>query len=492
MDTYAQKIRYSVNKGGIQVPDGLMVTSDRLNFITDQTFNLVYNYALNEDWTFDGVLGTNLRREKRDQSVVSSSEQFVTGLLTHDNFISHESFSFITIENTIGAYLTLSAGYKNFLYVNFQGRNDWTSTLEPENRSVFYPSGSVSFIPTEVIPALQNNNMVNYLKLRIGYGTSAGYPDPYATRNILASDANQFVTADGKVINTNSVSNVFGNPDLRPEKHKELEIGVEGKFFKNRVGIDFSFYDKESTELIIPLPLDPATGGTSSTLNTAKLDNVGFEIGFNLRPIVTKDFGWDFAINFTKNRNRVLFIADGNDQVNYAGLSFLGNFAMAPIPVSEAADADQRNLAFATQSGDNYYFPYGAMQGARILRTDDGTPILGGDGLYQADPNQGVIGDPNADFDMNFINTFSFKGIAFRVQFDWQQGGDIWGSTASTLTARGIAGETGFDRFVPVVVNGVLDNGDGTYRPNDIQVSANNAYWRNTGVWYDENSRQYQ
>jgi len=77
--------------------------------------------------------------------------------------------------------------------------------------------------------------------------------------------------------------------------------------------------------------------------------------------------------------------------------------------------------------------------------------------------------------------------LSLRAQFDWQQGGDIWGSTASTLTARGIAGETDFDRFIPVIVNGLKENADGTLVPNDIQITSNNAYWANTGVFYDEN-----
>ncbi|MEM9820583.1 MAG: SusC/RagA family TonB-linked outer membrane protein [Bacteroidota bacterium] len=488
LDTYTQQIRYSVNKLGIQLPDGLLITSERLNFITDQVASLIYDYDINDDFNISGVLGANLRRERRDYTIVESTQQLVFGLQTHQNFITHSNSSFTTVENTIGAYLTASLGYKNFLYFNFQGRNDWTSTLEPENRSVFYPSGSVAFIPTEVIPALQNSQMINYLKLRVGYGTSAGYPDPYQTRNILDSRTREFQLGS-RVLNTNSIDNRFGNPDLTHERHQELEIGLEGKFFKNRVGIDFSFYDKESSDLIIDLELDPSTGYTNSTINSARIDNRGFEIGLNIRPLVLDDFVWDFATNFTRNRSRVLAIADGIDQVLIDGLNFLGNFAMAPYdPEDEnAADLDDRSLAFGNESGGVTYFQYGAIQGSRVLRNEDGEPIIGGDGLYQADPVQGVIGDPNPDFDFNFINTFSWKGIALRVQIDWQQGGDIWGSTASTLTSRGIAAETGFDRFVPVVVPGVLDNGDGTFRPNNIQVSANNHYWRDAGVWYDEN-----
>ena len=151
-------------------------------------------------------------------------------------------------------------GYKNFLYFNVQARNDWTSTLEADNRSVFYPSASVSFIPTEAFAGLQNNPVLNYMKLRLGYGTSAGYPNPYQTRSVLGTVTREFISNGGTIINTNTVGDRFGNPDLMAETHTELEFGVEGRFFNNRVGIDLSLYDKNSSDLIIDLDLDPSTG----------------------------------------------------------------------------------------------------------------------------------------------------------------------------------------------------------------------------------------
>lgn len=462
VDSYSQRQQYTVNKGGRQIPDGLMNTTERLNFITDQVANLNYDYYVTDDINLSGIVGINLRREQRDYFGTFSTEQFIFGLNTHNNYVNHVSNSFLRVENTIGAYGTLTAGYKNFLYVTASGRNDWTSTLEQANRSVFYPSVSVSFVPTDLAPSMTNGGYLNYLKIRAGYGTSAGYPNPYQTRNFLGSATNVFISDAAGVINTNTVSNNFGNPDLRPEILTEIELGVEARFLQNKIGLDLSVYDKSSADLIIALELDPSTGYTNSTVNSAELQNRGIEIGLNINPVQTKNFAWNFTTNFTRNISKIISIADGIDKVLISGFTNLGNFG---IPGQ----------------------PYGIMEGGKVLRTDDGIPILGGDGLYQADPEQGIIGDPNPDFIMNFINSFNIGGVSIRAQFDWQQGGDIWAATASTLTSRGIAAETGFDRFVPVVVEGVLENADGTYRPNDIQVSANNHYWRNAGVFIDEN-----
>ncbi len=462
IDNYTQTQRYSINKGGAQVPDGALSTSERINTIIDQNVNLLYQYQLTDDWSLDGVVGVNLRKDQNDYTITTSTQQFIFGLLTHQNFTSHDNRSFKTDENLIGAYVTASAGFKNFLYFNFQGRNDWTSTLEADNRSIFYPSISASFIPTEVVPGLVNNATLNYLKLRLSYGTSAGYPNPYSTRTVLGSSTNVFNTGS-TAINTNSVSNVFGNPNLTPETHTEIEFGVETKMFNNRIGLDLSLYTKTSSDLIIDLTLDPTSGGTLSTVNSAELNNKGIEAGLTLTPVATDNVRWDFTTNFTKNVSEIKSIFPGIDKVLIDGLPFLGNFA---IPGEQ----------------------YGVIEGSRILRDEaTGLPIVGGNGLYQADPDQGIIGDPNPDFNMSFINSVQVKNFSFRAQFDWVQGGDIWGSTASTLYSRGIAGETDFDRFIPVVVNGLKVDADGELVPNDIQVTSNNATWRNSGVFYDEN-----
>lgn len=458
IDNYTQSQTYAINKGGSQVPDGLLNNSKRINTIIDQTVNALYATSFGEDWSLDGILGLNLRRDDNDYTNQSSTNQFIFGVETHQNFSTHSNQSFTTEENLIGAYASGTVGYKDYIYLAVSGRNDFTSTLESENRSKFYPSASVAFILSDAVESLANNTTLNYLKFRLGYGTSAGYPSPYQTRTTLSTQPNAFAGVD-----RNSLSNQFGNPNLAPETHTELEFGIDSRMFNNRVTIDLSLYQKQSRDLIIDLELDPSTGGTSSTINSAKLDNKGVELGLTITPFATNNFRWDFTTNFTKNKSEVISIADGIDKVLISGLSFLGNFA---IP-GEA---------------------YGVIEGTKVLRDEaSGLPIVGGNGVYQQDPDQGIIGDPNPDFNLNFINTIGWKGLSLRAQFDWQQGGDIWGSSASTLTARGIAGETDFDRFLPVITNGLKENADGTLVANDIQVTANNAYWRNTGVFYDEN-----
>lgn len=458
LDGYNTRSRFHINKGGRQQPDGLLQTNERINLIQDHNVNFLYNKPLNENISLDGVLGFNLRRDTRNYTFSGSTQQFVYGLLTHNNFITHNNFSSFQEENLMGAYATASLGYKSYLYFNVQARNDWTSTLESANRSVFYPSASVSFIPTEAFPGLQQSTFLNFLKVRLGYGTSAGYPNPYATRNVLGTTPNAFKAAGGAVLNTNSVSNVFGNPNLKPELHTEIEFGLEGRFINNRVGIDLSLFDKQSTDLIINLNLDPSTGFSNTTINSAALSNQGIELGVDITPIQTGDFTLTLNGNFTKIISEVKGLSAGVDQIQFASAGgSLGNYAIVGRP-------------------------YGIILGDRIRRDDAGNPIISSTGTYQDAPDIGELGDPNPNFTANGGLTLTYKGLSINALLTYVDGGAIWASLPSTLMGRGILQETDFDRFVPVIVPGV--KADGT--PNDIQITSNNHYWTNGGVFRDE------
>ncbi|MDH3649982.1 MAG: SusC/RagA family TonB-linked outer membrane protein [Saprospiraceae bacterium] len=447
IDQYTEQDKRQVNRGGPRDPDGRLETSERLNRISDHLLNLVYNFQLSDDFALDGIVGGNLRREKQNYTFLRSTNQFVYGLLNHGNFIDHQTFSFDVDENTLGIYGVATLGFRNFLYLNFQGRNDWTSTLEKDHNSEFYPSASLAFIPTEAIAGLQNNTVLNYLKLRVGYGTSAGYPDPYQTRNILTSATNVFVTGGNSILNFNSVSDRLGNSNLDPEKHEEYEFGLEAKLIQNRVGIDLSLYDKTSSDLIIDLELDPATGFTNTTLNAAQVNNKGVELGLNFVP-VRGDFTWTIDLNYTKNDSEVEEIFPGINQVVIDGYTTLGNFAR----VGE---------------------PYAVILGTPYQRGDGGELLVNNVGSYVEGSEIDVIGNPNPNYSANWINDFTYKGLSFGFHWQYIDGGDIYSQTNAALLARGNTVDTDVNRFLPIILPGV--KADGT--PNDIQTYIGDTFF---------------
>ena len=467
MDNYDQSNSRYINKGGPRQPGGEYSTAIETNFLSDQILNLVYNYDLGGDFTIDGILGFNSRRELNSLEVASSQEQFVYNLFTHQNFTQFQNFTRTIEENTLGVYLTSSLGYSKFLYLNLQARNDWTSTLEEENRSVFYPSASLSFVASDAISAIADTEMVNFLKLRLGYGTSAGYPDPYQTRNFLGSNPNAFINSNGDVIGTNTVSNFLANPALTNELITEVEFGLEGRFFNNILGVDLSLYNKQSEDLIVELPLDPSTGFTTTTINAADIENTGIELGLDVNVPLPGELSWNVRGNYTRNESKVNSILEGIDRVQIEAEDFF-----------EAGITDVGNYAVPGEQ-------FGVFYGEQLLKDDNGNLIVDSEGSYQIGDEFAVIGDPNPDYQMNFFNTLSWKGITFSFQFQYIKGGDIYSSTAAALLARGNSTDSDIDRNTPVILPGVKADGS----VNDIQVyvgdEAFNSFFNGEGFVFD-------
>ena len=466
---------YMINKNGVQgyAVNGRYMTSNRNNVNYDQTVNLNGSVELNQDLDLSFLVGANLKSRNYELHQINSSYQFIFNFFDHSNFNTTTANSYYLRENTYGAYANLSLSYKDYAFLEASARNDWTSTLEPENRSVLYPSTSVSVLPLKALDI--NNENLNFLKLRFGFGTSAGYPSPYSTRGSLSTSTNVFKTNSGTTLNSNSVSNFYANAGIKPEIHKELELGIEGKFLKNRVGIDISAYTKDSEDLIIDLELDQSTGYSSSTVNSASINNKGIEAIINVVPVQSRDFTWEVTGQFSKLKSEVLSIADGISKVYVAGYTGRGNIAIPGMP-------------FGIMEGSTISRDYGSLDGLDVtqVHSDDRlnyTPFLDANGGYTY-LGTGMIGDPQPDFVYGVTNTLSYKWATIRVQFDHQVGGDMFTTTVSTMTGRGILGNTGFDRFVPVITSGLKL--DGT--PYTKQTTANQHYWPNTGVFYDEQS----
>ena len=442
-DEASQETTRRINKGGSQIPDGTMQSFNRKTTLIDHVFNLMIQRDINEDFDFNVLVGANFRLREETGSFATSTEQFVFDFFTHQNFKEHSNFSREEVENTIGAYTTANLGFRDYAYLSFQGRNDWTSTLEEDNRSIFYPSISASFVLSEAIAAL-DGSFVDYLKVRIGYGTSAGYPDPYQTRNTLFTDAKVFVTQDGTSLDINSVSDQLGNRNLTPEKHEEVEFGIEAKFLENRIGLDLSLYDKNSTDLIINLDLDPATGFTNTTVNAAEVENKGIELALNFVP-VRGDIIVDITVNYTKNINDVISIFEGVDQVAI-GPSFDG----------------VRNWAIPNE-------PYGVLQGTAYTKID-GQILVDASGIPVPEGDITIIGDPNPDWTGNLSGRISWKGISLYALLSYVSGGDIFSETTATMLARGNTVDTDVDRFLPLIFPGVKKDASGETVPNDIQA----------------------
>ena len=462
LDNYTQRKLYYINRGGVQTPRGYMRTTNNENTVFDHTLSYNFNTELdkNNKWALDGTVGVNSRQEAYQYSALESFNQFVYDFQEHQNFQDHSGYSQSQNFNKVGIYASTTLAYNKFLYLNLQGRNDYFSSLAKDNRSLFYPSASLSFVPTDAFEYLKNNKYLNYAKLRIGYGSSAGFPSPYQTNIGLFQQTSAFTPVVGETVNIISGNSQLGNPDLKPELYKEVEFGVEAKLFNNRVGIDLSLYDKRSKDLIINADLAPETGYSSQTQNVSEISNKGIELGLSLGIIKTDTdgFAWNLSGTFTKNKNIVEKLGPGVEMIGIAGFTNLGNFAVPGRP-------------------------YGVIMGSSIMRDDNGNYVVGTDGNYVVNNDLTEIGDPNADWRSTVINEVSYKNITFGFQFEFQKGGDIYSNTANALTSRGVI-KSDLDRTATYVLPGVNANGN----VNQIQIGATEYGFNNSGFFIDEQS----
>jgi len=458
LDTYSETQTYEVNKGSVEVPNGVYRTTDITSTIWNHDVIVNYSKDVTDKLGLTLVAGANAKTEEYRQDGLESTNQLVFGFMRHSNFTTHAStngFSNGNIQreeqkNTMGLYGQATLDYNRYLYLNLAGRNDWYSTLEKENHSIFYPSASVSFIPTTAFTSLETANF-NYLKVRLGYGTSAKSPDPYSTRNVLSSNARSFLTGSGTVIPTNSIGNTLGNPNLKPELQSEYEAGIETRVLGDRLGLDLTLFSRETKDLITNAPLDPSTGYTSTSVNIGEIQNRGIELSLNAAPLIIDDFKWNMIVNYYKYESKVTRLSASIEQIQIGGFSnSYGNYAIEGKP-------------------------YNVIQGSYWQRDANGNKVVTDAGDYLSSDEIKIIGNPNPDYTVTLINNFSYKGLVLAMQWDYRHGGDIYSATANTMLARGITKDTDFDRSKTTVLDGVKD--DGT--KNDIQTTVNNAYFNN-------------
>ena len=457
-DNYTESQLYAQNKGGDINPDGIMRTSTGINTIFDQNFYGAYNKDLNDKWKLNLDGGLNIRNDIYKQDGITSTQQLVYGLLTHTNFVNHlatseggSALGYKQETQTVGLYLQSGFSYSDYLYFTVGGRQGWTSTLEKDNRGIFYPSVSASFIPTSVVNALKDNKYINYLKLRAGYATSAEFPGPYNTRPTLDINTKVFVNGGNTSINTNAISNTLPNPNLKPSLIKEFEFGLEGKVLNNRGNFDLSVYNRQANDQLLNRDLDPSTGFTSQRINAGNVTNKGIELSIGYTVVKNKNWKWQLDGLYSRNRSKVSDIPEDLKEIRTSGFTNLGTFAINGQPL-------------------------GVIKGTAYVRDAKGNRIVGSDGNYILANEVSVLGDPNADYRMTGISTLSYKQFSFRVQADFTHGGDMYSATSSVMVGRGVTRDTEFDRALGYILPGVRE--DGT--PNNIQISATQAYFDNS------------
>ncbi|TXE09109.1 SusC/RagA family TonB-linked outer membrane protein [Gelidibacter salicanalis] len=402
------------------------------------------------------TLGGNIMGRTSNNISGSSGELVVPNLFSLNNGVNAASVGQGSSERrTNSIYGTFQINYDGFLFVDFTGRNDWSSTLSKENRSFFYPSISTSFVFTEMLTKSGSElpGWLTFGKIRASYATVGNDLPPYQLYNsyFIGNDANGNTTA--------GTNNVLFNPDLKSELIKSQEIGFEGRFFKNRLGLDFAWYKSNATNQLIPLPLDPLSGYSAKMVNAGDVQNTGIELTLNGRIFDNSEgFSWDAILNYSTNKNTIESLADEVTQYRLGGYD---------------------NLAvLAIEKGG-----YGEIWGTKFSRVQDETSpnfgkiIVDGNGLPTASSEKFKLGNQQPDAMIGFTNNFTYKNLSFGFMIDARLGGEIFSGSNLALQESGNAAVTVVNgERADIIVDGVVSDGSGGFVENTTGVSPQ-LYW---------------
>lgn len=460
LDYYNERNEQYSNKGGVEFTSaifGFLNTYDNNNTIWDHYLALNGNYDLSEKLGMTFNVGATSRSTSFDQQGVASTGQIVFDIQRHFNYANQSPIQYSETRNIAGLLGQVTLDYDNMLFLTASTRTDWVSNLITENNSQTYPSASASFLPTAAWPGLKSQNGLNFLKLRAGLGQSATFPTAYPTVSVI--EQNTQVFGDDGGVTTNQVAGFKANPDLKPELLSEFEVGFESKFIDNRVSLDFTYFDRTTKDLIVREPLSPSTGFTFTQSNVGKIEGDGIEIDLGIdwfRSDSSSGFNWNSRANFTKNKFTVT--EQEQDIIIYAGSSTLSVGGNAAIKGEQL----------------------GVIVGDAIARDADGNFLVDDGGDYvttevDANGNVPIIGNPNPDFVMNVINSFSYKNWNLGFQISHIKGGDIVSNTIGTLLGRGLITET-LDRENTYILPGVSQS---TGEVNNKQINNSTYYFNN-------------
>lgn len=405
---------------------------------SNSDFLLTYNDKFAKDFTVSVSAGGNkmVHRYNRidsyiDGLVIPAVYKLNNGLAAPQVKVTDKNF------NVHSLYGLAAFSYKNKYFLDLTARNDWSSTLPSDNWSFFYPSINASFILSDIFKL---PTAISFAKLRLSGAKAGNDTDPYQTQRYYGTS---------EFASSGSVDPILYNATLKPEISTSFEAGLDIRFIKNRFGLDFTFYNSVTRNQIVQVPMNWSTGYSAAFLNSGEVRNRGIEIVVNTKNIENKNFTWNTTINWSKNKNKVLSLAEelgGEDnQIIGAG----GNATLI--------------AKIGGSTGDIYGFGF--------VRSPEGQIVYKSNGLPDRPSDIQYIGSAFADWKGGIQNEFTYKNFRFSFLVDGQYGGIIYSQTHHKMTEQGKLKHTLRGRETNTIIgDGVVLDANGHYVPNTKEV----------------------
>ena len=390
---------------------------------TNSELNLEFLFQADKTFAKEWRIVANFGGNIMNRNYRMNSGATVGGLLTPEVYNVSNAASNIAGDYKTGKQINSLYGsgtlfWRNMVYLDITLRNDWSSALPDKKNSYLYPSASLSFILSE-LPLIRRAEWLTFAKIRGSWAKVGNDTDP---STILFSYNNAGDHPGYSYHFPISVQNplppALDNPNLKPEVTNSWELGTELKFLRNRLGIDFTYYNKTSLDQILPASVSAASGYSIQFVNAGKITNRGIELVLSAIPVRIKNaFEWTFTANFAKNTNKVVDLPAGNDNIE---------LGVGPYNISVNAVAGKE---------------YGQLMGTNFIFDEEGNRVVDKNGRYLS---SGVmaLGSVLPNWNMGIGNEFKFFGVDVRILFDIQHGGKFFSTTKMWGIYTGVLEET--------------------------------------------------
>lgn len=448
---------------------GMLSTKDYKNRMYSAELLAIYKGKFKK-WDYGATLGGSLYKTDNKTQDVTAQNMIMRDAKTLQSFTEKTIREEIYRRQINSLYGSMNFAYDNFAFLDMTLRGDCSSTLPVNNNVYWYPSVSGSLLFSELLHV--DKNILPYGKVRASWAKVGNDTSPYMLRPTYEMALNSFGQYPMAAIS----SDVIPNKNLKPTMTNSIELGFELKFLKNRLGLDFTYYNQNSKDQILRMNTSYASGYRYQLINAGDIENRGVEVVLNTRPIEMKDFSWDLNVNFAKNSNKVKELANGVDEFELASARWLGVKVVAKV-------------------GENY----GCIMGKDFLRNDNGDIIIDGKtGLPKMTHDLKVLGNATWDWTGGLTTNVRYKNFSMGAIFDVKVGADLYSMSARSAYSTGKHKETleGRDAWYEseekrlaagvtskdwhptggYVAKGVIEQPDGTFKPNDIFVSPQ-EYW---------------
>ena len=417
------------------------------------TANFTAKWGANEEWDFGFVLGNEFNHQYRRKWDYDGTGLAFYGQPTIGNTSSMDTHSDYHIqERTVGVFGQMSLSWMDMLFLTVTGRNDVVSTMPRGNRSFFYPSVSLGWIFTE-LPALKENHVLSYGKLRLSYaqvGQAGQFYNNYMYVPSYTGGMYVYTPISYPLGGAKGYAPYYVKFDenLKPQNTSNWETGIDLGLFKNRVRVEYTLSYQDVRNQIFDVPTAGTTGYQALRTNAGQMTTLSHELSVNASVIDHANYGLDLGVNFTKITNKVKKLADGVESI------MLGGFVEPQV---------------RAQAG----YTYPNIYGKAFKRTEDGQLLLSANGLPQGTAASVNLGECTPDFNMGFNLRAHYKQLSLSATMDWQKGGCMYNGTLLTMNYFGASKASLPYHEGTMVAEGI---NEATGQKNTVQVSKQQYY----------------